>query len=103
MNYNIQLTNEFLEEFEDICYYISKKLKATNASNRLRRKVVNNILLLEKNPKIYVEIEKVKQVERTYRRMNINNYVVLYTIDEKEKIVYVSHIYYNRRNYMKFI
>ena len=38
MEYNIKLSEEFLEEFEEICEYISFKLKAENASKRLRRK-----------------------------------------------------------------
>ena len=33
--------------------------------------------------------------------MVVNNYVILYTIDEIEKIVYVAHIYYGGRNYLK--
>ena len=39
-------------------------------------------------------------MERKYRRMPVNNYVILYTINEPEKIVYVAHIYYGGRNYL---
>ena len=46
------------------------------------------------------EIEKTDKTERQYRRMVVNNYVILYTIDEQEKIVYVAHIYYGGRNYL---
>ena len=35
------------------------------------------------------EIEKTDRTERKYRRMVVNNYVILYTIDEPKKIVYV--------------
>ena len=46
------------------------------------------------------EIEKTDRTERQYRRMIVNNYVILYTIDELEKIVYIAHIYYGERNYL---
>ena len=46
------------------------------------------------------EIEKIDKPKRQYRRMVINNYVILYTIDEIEKIVYIAHIYCGRRDYL---
>ena len=100
MEYSVKLTAEFLEEIEEICNYISNKLKNIDASNRLREKVIYNILLLEKSPKMYAEIERIDRTERQYRRMVVNNYVILYTIEEKEKIVFIAHIYYGGRNYL---
>ena len=96
-----QLAIQFSDEFKEICNYISNQLNNVNASNRLRVKVIYNVLLLEKIPKICSEIEKTDKTKRQYRRMVVNNYVILYTIDEIEKIVYVAHIYYGGRNYLK--
>ena len=100
MEYKVKLTDNFLDEFEEIYNYISDKLKNVDASNRLREKVIYNVLLLENSPKMFTQIEKVDRVERQYRRMIINNYVILYTIDDPEKIVYIAHIYYGGRNYL---
>ena len=100
MEYRIKLTDQFLDEFEEICDYISNKLKNIDASNRLREKVIYNILLLENSPRMCTEIEKVDRTERQYRRLVVNNNVILYTIDEEEKIVYIAHIYYGGRNYL---
>ena len=65
MEYSIKLTDQFLEEFEEICNYISNKLKNIDASNRLREKVIYKVLLLEKFPKMCTEIEK---IDRGYYR-----------------------------------
>lgn len=100
MEYNVNLTEEFLNEIEEICNYISTNLKAIDASKRLREKVIYNILLLEKTPKMFAEIDKVGKEKRVYRRIIVNNYVVLYTIDEENKNIYVAHIYYGGRNYI---
>lgn len=62
MEYKVKLTQEFMDEFEEICEYVSNKLKNSDVSNRLREKVMYNILLLEKSPRMFVEIEK--QIER---------------------------------------
>ena len=100
MEYRVKLTDQFLDEFEEICNYISNKLKNIDASNRLREKVIYNILLLENSPRMCIEIENVDRAERQYRRLVINNYVILYTIAEPEKTVYIAHIYYSGRNYI---
>lgn len=100
MEYKVKLTQEFIDEFEEICGYISNKLKNTDASNRLREKVMYDVLLLENSPRMFVEIEKTDRTEREYRKIVINNYVILYSIDESEQIVYVAHIYYSGRNYI---
>ena len=100
MEYNIKLTEEFLEEIDDICNYITNNLKAPDAANRLRQKVVYNVLLLEKSPRIFAEISKMSKIKRQYRRIVVNNYVILYTIDDNEKTIYISHIYYGGRNYI---
>lgn len=58
-------------------------------------------MLLEKNPKIYVEVDLTDKLKRKYRRMILNNYVVLYAVDEESRKVYVAHMYYEKRNYLK--
>lgn len=98
--YKIKLTEDFLEEIEEIYKYISNTLKAKSTAKRLIRKVINNIHLVEKLPEIFMKIEKYSKTERQYRRFVVNNYVVLYTVDNTEKIVYIVHIYYGRRNYI---
>ena len=64
MEYKVKLTDQFLDEFEEICDYISNKLKNIDASNRLREKVIYNILLLENSPRMCTEIEKVNRTEK---------------------------------------
>ena len=100
MGYNVKLADEFLEEFDDICNYISINLKAPDTANRLREKVIYNVLLLEKSPRMFEEIEKISKTKRQYRRIVVNNYIILYTIDDENKTIYVAHIYYSGRNYI---
>ena len=54
MEYRVKLTEQFLDEFEEICDYISNKLKNIDASNRLREKVIYNVLLLENSPRMCI-------------------------------------------------
>jgi len=98
--YDVEFTEDCISEMDEIYEYISKKLVANEPAKRLIQKVKKSILLLSESPKLYVKIEKMDKPKREYRRMIIKNYVILYTVDEEEKKVYIAHMYYGGRNYL---
>ena len=49
---------------------------------------------------MYMEIEKHDETNRVYHKIVVKNYIVLYTIDEENKKVFISHMFYSRRNYL---
>ena len=72
---------------------------AKSAAKRLMEKVENEVQKLKYAPKIHTEIEKYDELKRNYRRIVINNFIILYTIDENNMVVYISHMYYGGRDY----
>ena len=101
MGYEIVISDTCLEEIDKNCDYIDKILKAEQASNRLREKVIKTIQVLKDAPKIYAKIEKKDKAGRDYRRIAIDNYVIIYTIVEEDKTILISHMYYSGRNYLE--
>ena len=67
MEYDVEISETCLEEIDDICEYIEKKLKEKNASNRLRAKMRNAIKDLKYSPKVYATIGKRDRTNREYR------------------------------------
>lgn len=100
MVYEIIISENCLEEIEEIFSYIEKDLKAEQAANRLREKIIENIRGLKNSPKIYAKIDRTDRAGRDYRRIVVNNYTIIYTIIEENKTILISHIYYGRRNYL---
>lgn len=98
--YEIEFTEDAREEIRDIYEYISKNLFAEEAAKRLMRKMRESIMSLGESPEICKKIEKTDKRKRDFRRMVIDNYIILYTIDKTKKIIYISHMYYGRRNYL---
>lgn len=98
--FEVEFTDECVEEIIEIYEYISNNLKEDNAAKRLISEVIDKILDLENTPELYMKIGKVNRLKREYYRMVVKNYVVLYTIDFEEKIVFISHMIYGRRNYL---
>ena len=101
MTYKVKFTEKCLGDIEEACQYIEEKLKAENASTRLRIKIKDSIKGLAISPEMYAKIDKIDKVKREYRRIPIDNYVLLYTVDKENRIIYISHMYYAGRNYLE--
>ena len=98
--YEIEFTEDCRDEINEIYEYISEKLVAENSAKKLMRKMRDAVMDLAKTPNLYIKIEKKDRNKREFRRMVIDNFVVLYTVDESSKKVYIAHMYYGRRNYL---
>ena len=98
--FKIIYTQEFKEELKEIYKYISNVLKEKQIANRLIIKILNKISDLKIFPRLYMKIEKMDRLHNEYHRLVVNNYIVLYTVDELNQRVIISHIYYKRKNYL---
>lgn len=98
--YKVIITPTAYKEINKIYDYITEDLYAKNAAKRLMEKVEEEVQKLKYAPKIHTEIEKFDELKRSYRRIVIKDYIILYTIDEENNVVFVSHMYYGGRNYI---
>lgn len=98
--FEVEFTDECIEEMNEIYEYISNNLKEDNVAKRLMTEVADKVLNLANEPKLYMKIGKVDRLKREYHRMVVKNYVILYTIDFEKRKVYISRMIYGRRNYL---
>lgn len=98
--YEIEFTEDARDEIREIYEYISKNLVNKEAAKRLMRKMRKTVMDLAESPRLYAKIEKKDRMKREFRRILVDNYIILYTIDEDKKTVYISHMYYGKRNYL---
>ena len=99
--YRVIITPTAHREINKIYDYITEELYAENAAKDLMRQVETEVQRLKYAPKIHPQIKKIDELKREYRKLIIKNYIILYTIDEENKVVFVSHMCYDRRNYME--
>lgn len=97
--YEIILTDIAKEELEEIYSYIEKHLLMGNTAKALMGKIEENILVLGRNPYLYKEIH-VKPHNDIYRRLVVDNYVVLYEVEEEHKQVVIYRVLYGKRDYL---
>lgn len=101
--YKVEFTEECKNEIIKTYSYIKDNLYNETAAQRLMNKVEEYTSNLSYAPRIYAEIDKYKGTKRIYRRIVINNYILLYTIDEENKKVYIAHMYYGGTDYLNII
>lgn len=85
---------------QEIYDYISINLMAKIQSDKLFTEVRQRIKELSIFPRMYTTIEKYDETDRVYHKIVVKNYIILYTIDEENKKVFISHMFYSRRNYL---
>ena len=101
-NYEIVVTDIAKEELEKIYDYIFNNLYNKLAADTLMNKIEQSIFSLEENPYKCVKIH-IKQSNYMYRKLVVNNYIILYDIDEKYRQIIVYRAIYGKRNYLKII
>lgn len=101
--FKIVFTNDCKQEIDNIYNYISNNLYAPKAAKKLMNKVETTVQSLKDMPEAYRTIKKYSEFGMKYRRIVINNYVIIYTISEEKNTVYIVHMYYGRSNYSEYI
>lgn len=99
IDYKIHFLENALDEIYEIHEYISKVLKSHSSANRFINDIISKVETLSRFPKIYSTINKYDRLNREYRKIIVSNYILLYTIDENKKYVYISHVFYGGKNY----
>lgn len=97
--YEVIWLNSFKQELSHIYHYITVKFNNHSIVKRFHKKVLNSLFYLSYYPNIYQKIDYYKNV----RKITIDKYVVLYTIDETKKTVYVLHIFHGNQDYLNKI
>ena len=99
MLYEVIAMNDAKKELKDIDNYISYILYEPIIAKKLIRKIQDGFLDLSYMPMKYKLLIKKRNFE--IRKSIVKNYIIIYQIEIKIKIVYILHIFYSKRNYLK--
>ena len=97
--YRIEFLPIAKKDIEDIIYYISYDLKNITAAKKLRdlfMSGIDNILEFPYGNAVYKPIGVLKNEYRSYK---IKNFLMFYTIDEKEKLITVVRVLYQKMDF----
>ena len=96
--YHVRLYPRAFRDIENIYKYImSEKLSPENAKKQTDR-IIAAIESLEIFPESYQERLEGRFIGKGYRQLLIDNYLAIYKIDDKNKIVYIITVQYQGQN-----
>ena len=99
----IVLESKFTKELKRIHDYIKSNLSAPQAAERFVKKVRKEVQRLKEAPRLHPKIYRIKDLRFEFRKVVVNNYIFIYTIDDNENKIYVTNIFYSGSNYMEKI
>jgi len=98
--YKIYFTKECKKEMDNIYQYISRKLYSPSSAKTLMKKIQDSIYNLREMPNMYSVIKQYDELKLQFRKIVIKNYIIIYTVNEENKIVNIVHMYYGKSNYI---
>lgn len=96
--YKVKITPRAIRELDNIYEYIAnEKLAPENAKGQVDR-IKKAVLSLDTFPQSHQERNEGRYAGKGYRQLLIDNYIVIFRIEETSKTVYLITIQYHGRN-----
>jgi len=98
--YEVALTGKAKKDLNRIYKYISKTLEEKETARKLIETIEKKILILEIIPEGFSIANFYNKKRYEYRKLVIKNFIAIYRIDRKKKIVFIVKFVYSRKNYL---
>lgn len=98
MKYDVEITDKANEDLRNIYEYIAFELCSVNNAIRQLTRLESHILNLESFPEKYRRYPKEPWYSNKLRIMPVDNYVVLFIVENIDKKVTVTRVMYAGRN-----
>ena len=103
MNYSLYITDIAEEDILTTVRYIANVLKNSIAANTLLDEIEKHEKILEDTPGIYPFVHDEYLAGKGVKYITIKNFLMFYTIDEKDKIVNILRFLYCRRDWKNIL
>ncbi|KLU63645.1 plasmid stabilization system protein [Desulfosporosinus acididurans] len=101
--YRLVVTELANEDLDNIISYIAIQLDNPMAAATFLDDVERCYGFLNSKPFMYERCHDVRLEADGYRKVTINNYVLVYKVDEMKKIVIIYRFFYGAQNYILLI
>ena len=103
MIYEIKITSSAIRGWDGIFDYIVNILGNRQAALDLAKEIEACYKKIKNHPFMYEYCNDVRLKQWGYRKAIIKNYILVYRVDDKNKIVYILRIFYGRQNYIDYL
>ncbi|WP_101698686.1 type II toxin-antitoxin system RelE/ParE family toxin [Clostridium minihomine] len=91
------------QDMTDIARYISQTLINPAAAERLASEMIEAADRLIDFPYANPAYYPIRSLKHEYRRLLVQNYIMLYYVDEAQKLITIARVIYARRDYGRLL
>ena len=99
--YNVEYLPSAVQDMVEIVLYITRELNNPTAAERIAERLAEAGGSLREFPYAQPAYTPLRPLKHEYRKLLVENYMMLYWVSETEKHVTIARVTYARRNYTK--
>ena len=103
MTYKVIVTESAEKDIDSIISYIVNELQNKSVALSLIDSIESKYDILAENPYSFEKSRQLALMHRGYRRVVIDNYVLLYLVDDSKYSVTIARVFYGRQDYQHYI
>ena len=101
--YRVDVSEPAENDLRDIVRYIASQLSATISALHMMELLEEAMVGLSDMPQRCPLVADERLSQMGYRKLIVKNYVVFFSVDEKNKVVDVERILYGRRDWLRIL
>ena len=101
--YNVEYLPSAMQDMVEIVTYITRKLNNPSAAERIAERLTEAGESLREFPYAQPAYAPLRPLKHEYRKLLVENYMMLYWVLDAEKRVTIARVVYARRNYAKLL
>ena len=101
--YKLVVTKLAADDLDGIVRYITIKLANPAAATVFLDKVEKCYQTLQETPLIYAECLAPRLKRKSYRKVMIGNFLLIYRVDAEAGTVVILRFFYGRQNYIRYL
>lgn len=102
-HYKVDVSEPAENDLMDVVRYIASHLSAPVPALHMMELLETAMAGLSDMPQRYPFVADERLSQMGYRKLILKNYIVFFSIDEKNKVVNVERILYGRRDWLRFL
>ena len=101
--YSVEYMPLAVQDMVEIVVYITRELNNPSAAERIAEQLTKAGESLRDFPYTQPAYTPLRPLKHEYRKLLVENYMMLYWVTETEKRVTIARVVYARRNYAKLL
>ena len=101
--YSVYMTHTATEDLKGIVSYIANELREPSIAKKIVENIREAVMSLEQIPTRHSLLGDGNLAVQGIRKIVVDNYIVFYTVAEKDKVVTIVRILYSRRDWVNML